>query len=109
MPYSFVPLRWRDATAAARWRYEGPYAIYNFDGLGLLTTCQNGPQVAVGVSIGVDMGVPVSVGAAAVLMGVLVGVSAGLNGSAGQPANTMPVPTNHMLSNESKNMSIGTT
>ncbi len=35
MPYTFVPMRWRDATAAGRWRYEGSYAIYDFDPLAL--------------------------------------------------------------------------
>ena len=38
MPYSFVPLRWRDATAAAQWHYDEPYAIYDFDAWGLRTT-----------------------------------------------------------------------
>jgi [ribosomal protein S18]-alanine N-acetyltransferase len=38
MPYRFVPLRWRDAAAAARWRYEAPYAIYDFDAWGLRST-----------------------------------------------------------------------
>ena len=38
MPYTFVPLRWRDAVAAARWRYEGPYAIYDFEPAALYAT-----------------------------------------------------------------------
>ena len=27
--YRFVPLRWRDAAAVARWRYPGQYAFYD--------------------------------------------------------------------------------
>lgn len=29
MGYRFVPLRWRDVAAVARWRYPGAYAFYN--------------------------------------------------------------------------------
>lgn len=29
MGYRFVPLRWRDVAAVARWRYSGEYAFYN--------------------------------------------------------------------------------
>ena len=29
MGYQFVPLRWRDVMAVARWRYPGAYAFYN--------------------------------------------------------------------------------
>lgn len=29
MRYTFVPMRWRDARAVARWRYDGIYAFYN--------------------------------------------------------------------------------
>lgn len=29
MSYRFVPLRWRDVAAVARWRYPGAYAFYN--------------------------------------------------------------------------------
>src|SRR5215468_2088040 len=38
MSYTFVPLRLRDALAAGRWRYERPYAIYDFDLTALLLT-----------------------------------------------------------------------
>jgi ribosomal-protein-alanine N-acetyltransferase len=29
MRFSFRPLRWRDIWTIARWRYPGPYAVYN--------------------------------------------------------------------------------
>jgi len=38
MSYTFVPLRLRDALVAGRWRYEGPYAMYDFDLPALLLT-----------------------------------------------------------------------
>ena len=43
-----------------------------------------------------------------VLVGVLVGVSLGLNGRPDQPANTAPVPTDHILSESNNNTSMGT-
>lgn len=37
MGYTFVPLRWRDALAAGRWRYPGEYAYYDFGLLEMLS------------------------------------------------------------------------
>jgi [ribosomal protein S18]-alanine N-acetyltransferase len=38
MSYTFVPLRVRDALEAGRWRYQGRYAIYDFDRPALVLT-----------------------------------------------------------------------
>ncbi len=36
MHFELRPLRWRDARQITRWRYPGPYAIYNLDTLDML-------------------------------------------------------------------------
>src|SRR5690348_10295293 len=35
--YTFLPLRWRDALAASRWRYPPPYQVYAISRASLLT------------------------------------------------------------------------
>jgi ribosomal-protein-alanine N-acetyltransferase len=38
MNYTFIPLRVRDALEAGRWRYQGRYAVYDFDRPALVLT-----------------------------------------------------------------------
>jgi len=37
MPFRFEPLRWNDARAISRWRYEGVYAFYDQEALPMLS------------------------------------------------------------------------